>query len=38
MQANRARGHDGIRDSKILNRASLQKGLIKYAQDFIAKR
>lgn len=38
MQANRTRGHEGVRDSKILNRSSLQKGLIKYATDFIEKR
>ena len=31
-------GHGAVRDSKILNRASLQQGLIKYALEFIEKR
>lgn len=35
----RSRGDDGsIRDSKLLNRNSLKKGLIDYATGFVAKR
>jgi len=38
MQSNRTKGHQGIRDSKILNRSSLKSGIIKYATDFVLKR
>lgn len=38
MQSNRTKGHEGIRDSKILNRSSLKNGIIKYATDFVLKR
>ena len=36
--AERKKGHSAIRDSKILNRESLKKGLIEYATGFIQKR
>ena len=38
MVDNRNKARSGIRDSKMLNREALKKGLITYAEDFVKKR